>query len=105
MLFTTPLSTENSENASAYTRIQLIKFGIVVSVCTNLRYQPALTSVSRIAKITGKTEVTSPSELIATVFFSTRSTSPVCVGFSTIVRNHFSPTKGVSDSGIPGMKS
>lgn len=82
-----------------------MKFGIVVSVCTNLRYQPDLISVSSIAKMTGKTEVISPSELIATVFFSTRSTSAVCVGFETIVWNHFSPTYGVSDSGMPGMKS
>ncbi|MOA01677.1 hypothetical protein D3C78_1210980 [compost metagenome] len=88
----TPLSTENNENANAYTRIQLIKFGIVVSVCTNLRYQPDLISVNIMAKITGKMDVINPSELMASVFFSTRRTSAVCVGLDTIVLNHFKPT-------------
>ncbi|MNI77186.1 hypothetical protein D3C73_1334630 [compost metagenome] len=104
-MLTTPLSTENREKPSAYTRIQLIKFGIVVIVCTNLRYQPVLISVSRIAKISGNIEVMSPSELITSVFLRTRSTSPVCVGLATIVRNHLNPTYGVSDKGMPGMKS
>ena len=62
-------------NAKAYTSTQLIKFGSVVIVCTIFLNLAFLISVRKIAKMTGRTEVKMPNELIANVFCRTRTIS------------------------------
>ena len=69
-LFTIPVD-ENNANATAYTRTQLMKFGSVVNVCTNVLNFLHLISFKKIANPNGRIDVSSPSKLMANVFFIT----------------------------------
>src|SRR5690554_6179986 len=53
-------SVENRAKAKVYTKTQLIKFGIVVTVCTTLLTLDALSSARKIANTIGNHEVAMP---------------------------------------------
>ena len=74
MVLTKP-SVENNAKAMAYTSTQLIKFGIVVKVCTKRRNLRFLISFKKMAKAMAHQLVAIPRPLMANVFFSTRTTS------------------------------
>ena len=59
---------ENRQKATAYTKTQLIKFGIVVRVCTIFRNHLHLISFKNTAKNSGRTDVAMFKKLMAKVF-------------------------------------
>ena len=69
-VFTIPLSL-NKLNAMEYTKIQLMKLGSVVKVCTRFLNHLHLISFKKIANAIGSRDVKIPNKLMAKVFFIT----------------------------------
>ena len=69
-LFIIPVE-ENKLNATEYTSTQLMKFGSVVNVCTNVLNYLHLISFKKIANPTGRMDVAIPRRRITNVFFIT----------------------------------
>ena len=80
-----------------------MKFGSAVRVCTELRNQGALISLSRIAKKSGRTDVAIPRKLIARVFISTWPIWAICVGELTSIWNHCRPTNSLPSIPSAGL--
>lgn len=80
-----------------------MKFGSVVSVCTELRNHGAFTSLRKIAKMSGRIDVAIPRKLIASVFSSTWPICASCVGELTSSWNHCSPTNSLPDRPSAGL--
>ena len=86
-------SVEKMANATAYTRIQEMKFGMVVAVCTKRLKRLLGISFKKTAKARGTQLVMIPRKLMARVFFITRKMSFLVASFSNRNLNHLKPTK------------
>ena len=100
-LFTAPVEL-STLNATEKTSTQLMKFGSVVTVCTNLRYGLHRISLRNTAKIIGNQLNAREIPLIANVLTSTRPTSASRTGLDQIYSNHFRPTKVSAEIGLGG---
>ena len=83
----------NTLKAMEYTSTHEIKFGSVVTVCTNFLYGLHRISLRNTAKTMGNQENSSDMPLMANVLRITLSTSCVRTGLEKICWNHFRPTK------------
>ena len=80
-----------------------MKFGIVVNVCTTLLKAVFLISERKIANTIGTQLVAIPRPLIASVFFTTRTTSFLVAAVLKSDLNHFKPTNLSQESVSPDL--
>ena len=89
--------------AIAYTSTQLMKLGIVVNVCTNLRNLKLLISQRNTANIIGTQLVSTFKALRPSVFFITFKRSRLVAAFLNKYVNHLNPTKLLIDKVPPAL--